>query len=253
MNLDLKNKKVLITGGSRGIGFFTAKKFIEEGSIPIIVGRDPLNLKNASSNLNNCEHHTCDLKDRDAVQILVNRIGAVDILVNCAGAAMTQPVETVDTTAWANGINSKLWPYINIIDPMIKLMAHEGKGTIINVIGIGGKLFADNHLIGGAANSALMMATVGYAKEYAKYGLRVVGVNPAGVDSNRLDQLIKTKANLFGTTEHKARSAMLLQYPQGEFVRMDTVANTIVFLASECAYSISGTIIQIDGARSPII
>lgn len=253
MKLDLKDKKVLITGGGQGIGFAAAKKFLEEGALPIIVGRNQLNLKNASAELNDCEYHVCELKDIDAVQILIDQVGPVDILVNCAGSAKVQSTETINSRVWAEGIESKLWSYINIIDPMIKLMAQERQGTIINVIGIGGKLFSDNHLIGGAANSALMMATVGYAKEYAKYGVRVVGVNPAGVDSDRLDQIIKTKSDINKITENEVRTQMLSQYPQGEFVRLDTVANTIVFLASNCAHSISGTIIQIDGARSPII
>ena len=253
MDLNLRGKTVLVTGGSRGIGFAAAKQFLAEGALPTIVGRDIESLKSAAKELNNCPYYACDLSDQNQSELLVNKIGPVDILVNCAGGAITMPAESVHLEDWHNGLSKKLWAYLNVINPMIKHMARSQQGVVVNVIGIGGKVFSDNHLIGGSANAALMMATAGYAKEYASKNIRVVGVNPAGVETTRLHNMISQHAQHQGLTYEQVRQNMLKQYPQQEFVRLDTVANTIVFLASDCAYSINGTTIQVDGSRSPMI
>lgn len=253
MQLHLNNHRVLIAGGSQGIGLAVAKLFKQEGAIPILVARNQQALQAASVLLDNCEYHVCDLQNSQDAAALCDNVGAVDILINCAGSTPKIPTANLDTDLWAQGLQKKLYSYLNVIDPMIKLMASQGHGVIVNVIGIGGKLYSQDHLVGGTANSALMMMTAGYARDYAAHGVRVIGINPAGVETPRLAQIIDQLSQSHGQSTQHTRSQMLADYPQKEFVRMQTVASTIVFLSSQIAHSITGTTIQIDGGRSPMI
>ena len=253
MDLQLKNKRVLIAGGSRGIGFAAAQKFQEEGAVVVIIGRQHDTVTAAAQQLNNCEHYICDLQDHAATQELIERMGEFDIVVNNAGAAPKTDSDKLTHELWEQGINQKLWTYINVLTPTVRYMAERGHGTVINVIGIGGKHYSHGHLPGGASNSALMMITAGYASEYANRGVRMVGVNPAGVDTDRFRESMQRIADFDGITYQEQMNRMLSRFPGGKLVSLATMANTIVFLASPCAESISGTTIQIDAARTPIV
>ena len=83
-------------------------------------------------------------------------------------------------------MDAKFFTYVNAFDPLAKRMAARGRGVIVNVIGMGGKVASSTHLPGGAANAALMLATAGLANAYAARGVRVVGVNPGLTATERL-------------------------------------------------------------------
>src|SRR5688572_1264902 len=179
MELELKGKKVLITGGSKGIGLACARAFMEEGAQVAIVSRSQANLDAAKKELKDCYCIAADLIDAAAAARMVEKVekefGAIDVLVNSAGAAKRTNADDLTPEAWRAAMDAKYFTYINVIDPLVKRMASRGSGVIVNVIGSGGKIASPIHLAGGSANAALMLATAGLAHACAANGVRVGG------------------------------------------------------------------------------
>ena len=180
MELGLNNKKVLITGGSKGIGLACARAFMAEGARVAIVSRSRENLEQAKRTLGLVYTVAADLIDAAAAAAMVEQVekefGAIDVLVNSAGAAKRTNADDLTPAAWRAAMDAKYFTYINVIDPLVKRMAARGSGVIVNIIGAGGKIASPIHLAGGSANAALMLATAGLANAYAAKGVRVVGI-----------------------------------------------------------------------------
>jgi NAD(P)-dependent dehydrogenase (short-subunit alcohol dehydrogenase family) len=155
--------------------------------------------------------------------------------------------------AWRNAMDAKFFSYLNVIDPLIKRMASRRSGVIVNVIGNGGKVAAPTHIAGGAANAALMLATVGLAAAYAPYGVRVVGINPGLTDTDRVSQGMRAEATLAGTSVEVAYSERIKGIPLGRMASPEEIANATLFVASNKASYITGVNITMDGMLSSVI
>ncbi len=105
-------------------------------------------------------------------------IGAIDVLVNSAGAARRSAPADLDAAAWHAAMDAKYFSYIHPLDAVLKRMAARGRGAVVNIIGSGGKVANPVHLPGGAANAALMLASTGLAAAFAPKGIRVNAINP---------------------------------------------------------------------------
>ena len=171
MNLGLEGKVVIVTGGSKGIGLACARAFLMEHGRVAIVSRSAANLDAALRGLAAPENDLiavpCDLTGSSAAYAMMSeverRLGPVDVLVNSAGAAKRYLPEELNAEAWHAAMDAKYFTYIHAMDAVLPLMAKRGMGIIVNIIGMGGKVASPIHLGGGAANSALMLATVGLA------------------------------------------------------------------------------------------
>lgn len=150
-------------------------------------------------------------------------------------------------------MDAKYFSYINVLDPVIKRMAARGSGTIVNIIGNGGKIASPVHLAGGAANAALMLASVGLANAYASQGVRVVGLNPGLTETDRVAEGLKASAKLAGSTEEEALADALKRIPIGRMASPDDIANVVAFLSSSKASYVTGVVISMDGAQVPTI
>jgi NAD(P)-dependent dehydrogenase (short-subunit alcohol dehydrogenase family) len=256
MDLGLKQKNVLITGGSKGIGLACAKAFRAEGARVAIVSRSQQNLDAAKKVLEGCYCVAADLTDANAAAAMVERVekefGALDILVNSAGAARRTDADDLTPAAWHAGMDAKYFSYIHVIDPVVKRMAARGRGAIINVIGNGGKLPASTHLAGGAANAALMLATAGLANAYAGK-VRVVGLNPGITETGRVAEGMKAEAKRQGISEDEALVRATKGLPLGRMPQPEEVADIVLFAASERGLLLSGANITVDAAHKPTI
>jgi NAD(P)-dependent dehydrogenase (short-subunit alcohol dehydrogenase family) len=167
MDLGLRGKSVVVTGGSKGIGLACARMFVSEGARVGISSRSSANIERACAELGGVFGFAADLTSADKaaamVEAMESRLGPTDILVNCAGAARRTPPDELTPAAWKAAMDAKFFTYIHVIGPVVKRMAARGAGVIANVIGNGGKVAALIHLAGGAANAALMLATAGLA------------------------------------------------------------------------------------------
>ena len=257
MDLHLRDKNVLITGGSKGIGLACAQLFLREGARVAIVSRSQANLDAAKAVLGDCWCMAADLTDASAAAAMVERVeaefGALDILVNSAGAAQRTNAADLTPAAWRAAMDAKYFSYIHVIDPVVKRMAARGTGAIVNVIGNGGKTPSPTHLAGGAANAALMLATAGLALAYAPQGVRVVGLNPGLTNTSRVAEGMQAEAKRSGVSEAEALQRMLAKMPLGRMAEPEEIADLVVFAASERGRYLTGANITVDGAGAPTV
>jgi NAD(P)-dependent dehydrogenase (short-subunit alcohol dehydrogenase family) len=257
MDLGLTGKVVIVTGGSRGIGFACAQALAREGARVGIVSRSEEGLAAAMARLPGVVGATADLVDAEAalraIDALERQLGPIDVLVNSAGAARRTPPDELSPSAYRAALDAKFFSYVNVIDPVVKRMAARGTGVIVNVAGNGGKVASPTHIAGGAANAALMLVTAGLANAYAARGVRVVAVNPGITETERMTQGLEAEARLTGATVEEARLRGLARVPLGRFAAPREIADMVVFLASERASYVTGVSISMDGASNPIV
>jgi len=257
MELGLAQKIVLVTGGSKGIGLACAAGFLAEGATVAICSRDQANIDRAVASLPGVAGFAADLTDAGAAAAMVaaveSQLGPVDVLVNAAGAARRTPPDELKPEFWRAAMDAKYFSYINVIDPMVKLMAARRTGVIVNVIGVGGKVASATHLAGGAANAALMLVTAGLATAYAPRGVRVVGVSPGLTETDRVAEGMQSEARIAGISVEDARARAVARIPLGRMASTAEVADAIVYLASDRAAYITGVSIAMDGGTNPVI
>lgn len=260
MDLNLKDKHVVITGGSKGIGLACAKTFLQEAARVTLVSRDLATLEGAQRTLSieipaskgRVAIVSADLRDAQSATAALEkaeaRFGPVDVLVNSAGAAKRTPAPELTPQAWRDAFDAKFFTYINMMDPVVKHMARRKQGVIVNVIGSGGKTASAVHLAGGSANAALMLATAGLASAYGREGVRVVGVNPGPTHTERLQEGLEATCRLEGIDMPTAIERSTARIPLGRLASPEEVAQAVVFLASDQASYITGVNINMDGA-----
>ena len=257
MDLGLKDKKILITGGSKGIGLACARAFMAEGARVALVSRSQDNLKKAKDSLKDAYTIAVDLTEAAAAAAMVERVekefGPIDVLVNSAGAAKRTDADDLTPAAWRARMDAKYFSYINVIDPVIKRMGKRGKGAVINVIGSGGKVASPTHLAGGAANAALLLATAGLAYAYASKGVRVVGVSPGVTKTERVAEGLKAEAKRANVSVEQAEKQMVARLPMGRPAEPEEIADIVVFAASERGRYLTGANISTDGAASHVV
>lgn len=250
-------KIVLVTGGSKGIGFACAKLFGEAGARLVISSRSQSNIEEALKILPNGIGFAADLSQDVEAAALVERIarevGPIDILVNSAGAAKRSPPQELTPAFWRAAMDAKFFPTINVLDPVVKAMAARGHGVIINIIGAGGKVASPIHLAGGSANAALMLATAGLGSVYASSGVRIVGISPGLVETGRVAEGMAADARLAGITLEAAMERSVQKIPMGRLAKPEEVADLALFLASDKARYITGVTITMDGAQYPVV
>ena len=261
MNLGLEGKVVIVTGGSKGIGLACARAFLMEHARVAIVSRSAANLDAALRSLAAPENDLiavpCDLTGSSAACAMMSeverRLGPVDVLVNSAGAAKRYLPEELNAEAWHAAMEAKYFTYIHAMDAVLPAMVKRGKGVIVNIIGMGGKVAIPIHLPGGAANSALMLATVGLANVYGPKGLRINAINPGSTMTERVREALKLEAKARGLSENEVLAQGQAKVPLKRYAASEDVANLTLFLASDKASYITGVVIPMDGGSNPVI
>lgn len=265
MDLHLQDRHVLITGGSKGIGLACALGFLQEGARVSLVSRDAGHLAQARDTLrtqvadaaDRISLHPADLRDPASAVAALDAaeaaFGPVDVLVNSAGAARRAAPADLDAAAWHAAMDAKYFTYIHILDPAVKRMAARGQGAIVNVVGMGGKVANPAHMAGGAANAALMLVSAGMAAAYGPRGVRVNAVNPGLTLTARLQQGLEADAKVQGIAPEAALQQATARMPLGRVAEPEEIANAVVFLASPRASYITGAILAMDGAVTPMI
>ena len=254
MNHELTSKHVIITGGSKGIGLARARTFLAEGARATLVSRAMENLLAAQSALLK-ETPGGDVNIiaaglRDAVE---RDFGAVDVLVNSAGAARRTPADELTAAAWRDAMQAKFFTYIHVTNPLMKRMGERGHGAVVNVIGSCGKVAAVTHLAGGAANAALMLARAGLAAAYAAKGVRVNAVNLGRTFTERLQEGMQAEARQQGVTVEEAIASATKSLPLNRFANPEEIADAVVYLASARASYVTGALLAMDGAFTPMM
>lgn len=260
MDVGLSGKLVVVTGASKGIGLACAMAFAREGARVVGVSRDMGHLHAAQHDLQreglHMEVAAADLSESVAAQLVAeyieNAFGPIDVLVNCAGAARRTPPAELHADALHAAMQAKYFTYMHIIDPVIRRMAAHQHGSIVNVVGQGGRQASPLHIGGGAANAALMLASVGYAKAYAAKGVRVNVINPGLTRTGRVQEGLDAESRASGRPADEILAAQLEDIPLGRMAEPREIANVAVFLASPLASYVTGAIIPMDGGKASV-
>jgi len=245
MNLELKGKSVLITGGSKGIGLACAKAFAAEGCRVHIASRSKDRLEEARKLLGGeAKIHSVDLRDGKALQRLADACGEVDILVNNAGDIPGGTLEAIDEAKWRHAWELKLFGYINLTRELFTRMKARKAGVIVNVIGMAGENPSFEYVCGSTANAGLAAFTKGMGKASAASGVRVLGVHPPATRTDRIVPLIKAAAKEKLGDENRWEE-LIGTGSFGHMIEPEQVADTVVFLASPRAGKLSGVVLNL--------
>lgn len=260
MDLELAGRVVVVTGASKGIGFACAAAFLAEGAKVALVSRSRANLDAALERLPASKHalhaFAADLVDArvaaQAIDAIEAALGPIDVLVNSAGAAKRYAPADLDAAAWHAAMDSKFFSYIHPTDVVVKRMAERGRGAIVNIIGMGGKIANPVHISGGAANAALMLATVGLAAAYAPKGVRINGINPGQTLTGRVQEGLAVESKMTGVAIEELRKRSEARIPLGRSGTPEEVAQVALFLASDRASYVTGAIVPMDGGAGSV-
>jgi len=258
MELDLSGKVAIVTGGSKGIGRAAALGFIKEGASVVVCarGREALDETVAAVGASGRERIAAvaaDLTDPAAIQRVIERtiaeFGRIDILVNNAGSARPGDFLKISDDDWKLDFELKFFGYVRMAREAMARMADRKTGVIVNVIGTGGLMPSAGYMVGGAANAALNHFTKALAAEGAKHGVRVVGINPGPILTERLQLFLQQRAREGGGA-HSSEEIMRRMTPLGRPGKSEEVADLILFLASSRAAFIHGANVTIDGGAN---
>lgn len=254
MELKLKGRTALITGGSRGIGLGVAELLAAEGVNLHLASRSAADLETARKKLSDAHHvnvtvHALDLSKQENMISLAKACGPVDILINNAGAIPQGTVTGLDDATWRQAWDLKVFGFINLTREIYRDMCARKRGVIINVVGTAGERPVAYYIAGSMGNAALMAMSRALGAESVESGVRVVAVNPGGTETDRQVVRWKARAKKELGDENRWRE-LLTANPMGRLGSVDEVASMIVFLCSERSGYTSGTVITIDGGAS---
>lgn len=239
MDLGLKGKSVLVTGGSKGIGLAAAKAFAAEGCRVHLAARDKDRLGQAARTLGgDVKTHSVDLRDGAALRRLAEECAGVDILVNNAGDIPGGTIETVDEAKWRHAWELKVFGFINLTRELYARMKGRKSGVIVNVIGMAGESHPFEYICGAAANAGLAAFTKAMGKGSLEHGVRVIGVHPPATKTDRIITLMKASAKAKWGDESRYEELM------GKVIAPEQVGDTVCFLASPRAGQLSGVVLN---------
>ncbi len=259
MDMGIKGRSAIVTGGSRGIGRETARQFLEEGARVTICGRTAESLERTRAELatetgGEIQAVVADMtKEADIARLVDSakqRFGAVDILVNNAGQMYSGRFAVLNDAGLKEQLETKLFGFMRAIRLVYPMMKARRWGRIVNIIGGAGKE-PDPYMFGsGITNSALLNITKSLSTEFGADNVLVNAVCPGWVDTNLWKRNAQgLAAELEAKSEDEARRLAARKNSLNRFGKPEELANAIVFLCSERASYITGVSLNLDGGR----
>jgi 3-oxoacyl-[acyl-carrier protein] reductase len=254
MDLNLRGRKALVSGASKGIGRACAEVLAEEGCDVVLVSRTAGDLEKARAEIAS-KHNVAvrffalDLSNSKNVDTLADECADTDLLVNNAGAIPGGNIAAIDEARWRSAWDLKVFGYINMTRRFYALMAARKRGVIVNVLGAAGENPDFDYIAGSSGNASLMAFTRAMGGTAPRDGLRVMGVNPGPVMTERLITLMRTRAQSnFGDPEKWTELMKPLAF--GRAATPEEIAWMVAFLASDKSAYTTGSIVTIDGGGS---
>lgn len=251
MKLNLENKTVLVTAGSKGIGLATALGFHESGANVAICGRSQDKLDAAAAQIPGCLAMTGDVSQAEdidrVVQVTTDKFGGIDILVNNAGGPPPGLFEQLADDDWDKAVQLTLMSVIRATRLVLPHMRAQKWGRIINISSSGVK----QPVPGLTLSNSIRMAVLGWAKTLANQvagdNILVNTVCPGFTNTDRVTQILEQQSKASGKTTEEIAAGIASQIPMQRIGEPEEIANLAVFLGSEAASYITGTAIQVDG------
>jgi 3-oxoacyl-[acyl-carrier protein] reductase len=258
VDLNLKGKTALVTGGSEGIGKSITEVLASEGVDVAICARRKEPLEAVANEISKNTGRkivpiAADLtKDADAanfVQTAAKQLGRIDIMINNAGSAPGGVIETLTEDDWAKALQLKFMGYVRCLRYAIPIMVKQGGGRVVNLIGNDGVKPSYWEIAPGAANAAGQNLTKSLAGQYGKAGISFVAVNPGPVRTERWAGLVKAMSRDMKISHEQADKLAPSSIPMGRIAEATEVANLVAMMASPLMHYVNGTMIEIDGGQ----
>lgn len=262
MDLGLAGRTVLVTGGSRGLGYAIAEGFLKEGARVTICARDAAQLQRAAETLaalGDIHAIPADIGREEDVRRLVaavkERYGELDVLVNNAGGLMPGKFAEFTDEAWFNVLNGKLLGAFRVTRHALPIMTDRGHGAIINLSGETGKQLFPNAIATGVVNAAMIAFTKYLSHEVAPRGIRVNSICPGVIRTEGWEE----RAERMGAAQGMDRETFIRHHCQvndiylGRWGKPEEVANAVVLLASDRMSYVTGHTLMVDGGLSKFI
>jgi tropinone reductase I len=246
---NLKNKRAVITGGTKGIGFATASAFLSLGAAVIVVARneEEVNLTVTNWNEKGLDAYgvaadTSTVEGREKLLAFVNgKWETIDVLVNNVGTNIRKQFNEYTTAEYQQVFNVNIFSTIEVTKMFFPLLQKPGNASIINVASIAGMLDAETGIPYGMTKAAEIQLTKGLANEWAKFGIRVNTVSPWFTRT-------PLTAGLFNNPELMER--VLRRTPLNRVAEPEEMASIISFLAMDKSSYITGQNIAVDGGMT---
>src|SRR6202040_3430332 len=254
MELGLRGRKALVTGASKGIGRACAEALAEEGCDVALVSRTATDLEKARGEIAGKYNvgvrvFALDLSDSRNVDKVAAECADIDILVNNAGAIPGGNIDAIDEARWRTAWDLKVFGYINMTRRFYALMRERKKGVIVNILGAAGENPDFDYIAGSAGNASLMAFTRAMGGTAPRDGLRVIGINPGPVMTDRLVSLMRTRAQTQLGDPEKWQELMKGN-AFGRAAKPEEIGWMAAFLASDLSGYTTGSIITVDGGGS---
>lgn len=259
MDLGLKGRSVLVTGGNRGIGLAISLAFAGEGANVVICGRDEAALAEAEAKISatgvKAKAISADLFTaagcRAAVAAPVEAFGGLDVLVNNASTAVSGNIETLDDDGLMERLNGKTLAYMRCCRAALPHLRKSKRGRVICIGGTAARHAGDTALPSALGNSAISAFVKQFSSMVASQGITANVVHPPFTKTDRYPARRAALAKQLGVSEAEADRKYAAQFPIGRIVEPSDIAPMVLFLASPHASAITGQSIAIDGGSTP--
>lgn len=256
MELHLKEKKALITGSSRGLGFATARLLAQEGTIVTINSRDAGKLDAASKQITSETQATVfpvagDVADPQFVETLVQeaatQMGGLDILITNAGGPPAGGFESFNDSAWQKAVDLSLMAHVRLIRAALKYLKQSHAASILTITSVSVKQPIQNLILSNSVRAATVGLTKSLALELGPMGIRVNSILPGWTATERVSELLSTRAKANGTTLEDEMTKQAKECALGRIAKPEEFANVAVFLVSPAASYVTGVMLNVDG------
>lgn len=240
----LEGKRAFVTAAGQGIGRATALAFAAEGAVVTATDINADALGDLAGE--NIAAEVLDVTDPDAVAAVAARLGAVDILFNCAGFVHHGSILDCDEADFEFSLNLNVRAMYRVTRAFLPAMLAAGGGSIINMSSILGSIIAaPNRFVYGATKAAVIGMTKAIAADFVTQGIRCNAICPATVESPSLESRMRAMGDY-----ETARAAFIARQPMGRIGTPEEIAALAVYLASDEAAFVTGQAIAIDGGWS---
>lgn len=256
MDLKLKNKRALVTGSSRGLGYATALALAREGCKVAINSRDEAKIKSIAEKTSK-ETGTQviglagDVSLPDAPEKLVKQtvetFGGLDILITNAGGPPPGSIDSLDEVAWQKGVDLCLMVHVRLIKAALPYLRKSDTPSVLTVTSMSVKQPIANLLLSNSVRAATVGLTKSLAIELGREGIRFNSILPGWTNTERVTELMTARATANKSTVEEETRKQSEQSPLGRMGQPEEFANAAAFLVSPAASYITGVMLNVDG------
>ncbi len=258
MDLGLHNKRAIVTGSSRGLGYAVARLLAKEGCRVIINSRDESKIKAAamaiSRETTGIEGSVAgDVSDPAFPEKLIGeaaqKLGGIDLLVTNAGGPPSGAFENFDEAQWEAAVNASFLSHVRLIRAALPYLKKSDAASVLTMTSYTVKQPLPNLVLSNSVRAATVGLTKSLALELGSQGIRFNSILPATIDTDRIRELQKFRAQKNGTTVEQEAAKDAANSVFGRVGRPDEFANAAVFLLSPAASYLTGVMLTIDGGQ----